>query len=197
MLRQLTISEAIWIGALCVFAIGTAHAANPVATGRKNEYKVAVKNADADYKAAKEACKSRSGNDRDVCLKQAKADHVKATSEAKARLESKSAMADAREDTVDAQYKVAKEKCDALSGEDNRLMPSATTRSASMSRPESVSSRIASRGSRSAICNISLRFFSPPENPSFTERAMKLASISTIFARSFRRSLNSSGSSSS
>ena len=93
MLRQLTISEAIWVGALCVFAIGTAHAANPVATDRKNEYKVAVKNADADYKAAKEACKSRSGNDRDVCLKQAKADHVKATSEAKARMESKSAMA--------------------------------------------------------------------------------------------------------
>lgn len=58
MLRQPTISEAICVGALCVFAIGTAHAADPAATDRKNEYKIAVKNADADYKAAKEACKS-------------------------------------------------------------------------------------------------------------------------------------------
>ena len=39
-----------------------------------------------------------------------------------------------------------------------------------MSRPESVSSRIASVGSSSAIWKISLRFFSPPENPSLTAR---------------------------
>ena len=37
-----------------------------------------------------------------------------------------------------------------------------------MSRPESVSSRMASRGSSTAIWKISLRFFSPPEKPSFT-----------------------------
>jgi hypothetical protein len=48
------------------------------------------------------------------------------------------------------------------------LTPSATIRSASMSRPESVSSRIASRGSSTAIWKISLRFFSPPEKPSLT-----------------------------
>ena len=35
MLRQLTISEAICVGALCVFAIGTARAADPVARGRR------------------------------------------------------------------------------------------------------------------------------------------------------------------
>ena len=45
-------------------------------------------------------------------------------------------------------------------------MPSATARSASMSRPLSVSSRIATSGSIMAICRISLRFFSPPEKPS-------------------------------
>ena len=53
----------------------------------------------------------------------------------------------------------------ALSARTSR-MPLATMRSASMSRPESVSSRIARSGSRIAICMISLRFFSPPENPS-------------------------------
>ena len=32
-----------------------------------------------------------------------------------------------------------------------------------------------------AIWNTSLRFFSPPENPSFTERPVRVASISTRF----------------
>ena len=40
-----------------------------------------------------------------------------------------------------------------------------------MSRPESVSSRIASFGSSTAIWKISLRFFSPPEKPSLTGAA--------------------------
>src|SRR5271155_306504 len=114
---QLAIPEVIFAAVLCLFAIGTAKAADAAATDRKNEYKVAIAHADADYKAAKDACESRQGNDRAVCLQQAKADHVKATEEAKAWLKSKTAMADAREDTMDAQYKVAKEKCDALSGD--------------------------------------------------------------------------------
>jgi hypothetical protein len=117
MVKKLTISEVVCAGALCVLAMGAAHAADPDATDRKNEYKAAIAHADADYSAATSACKSRQGNDRDVCLKQAKADHVKATEEAKARLKSKTAMADARDETMDAQYKVAKEKCDALSGD--------------------------------------------------------------------------------
>jgi hypothetical protein len=52
-------------------------------------------------------------------------------------------------------------------------------RSASMSRPESVSSRIASFGSSSAIWRISLRFFSPPEKPALTGRFSRKSSIST------------------
>src|SRR3954471_15773263 len=64
---------------------------------------------------------------------------------------------------------------------DRRLLtPSETVRSASMSRPESVSSRIASSGSRTAIWRISFRFFSPPEKPSFTGR---LSSDSLIWTR--------------
>ena len=56
----------------------------------------------------------------------------------------------------------------ARSGPRRRLTPPATIRSASMSRPESVSSRIASLGSSTAIWKISFRFFSPPEKPSLT-----------------------------
>src|SRR3954469_5701775 len=58
-----------------------------------------------------------------------------------------------------------------------RLTPSDTTRSASTSRPESVSSRIANLGLRSSICRISWRFFSPPEKPSFTERSANAGSM--------------------
>src|SRR5215210_339617 len=43
-----------------------------------------------------------------------------------------------------------------------RFTPSATIRSASMSSPESVSSRMAMRGESIAIWSISIRFFSPP-----------------------------------
>jgi len=119
MLRRLTIPEAICAGVLCMFALGTANAADDAAAekARKNEYKAAVARADADYKAAKDACKPKQGNDRDVCMKEAKAQYVKVTADAKARLKSKDAVADARGDTMVAQYKVAKEKCDALSGD--------------------------------------------------------------------------------
>jgi len=54
-----------------------------------------------------------------------------------------------------------------ISGPTSSFTPRATIFGASMSRPESVSSRTAIRGFRSAICRISTRFFSPPEKPSF------------------------------
>ncbi len=64
------------------------------------------------------------------------------------------------------------------------LTPRETIFRASMSSPESVSSRMQYLGSSMAICRISLRFFSPPENPSLTARAVNLRSISrpSIFA---------------
>src|ERR1700732_1264664 len=66
----------------------------------------------------------------------------------------------------------------ARSGERNALTPSAAIRSASMSRPESISSRMQRLGSNSAICRISLRFFSPPENPKLTPpRSLSLGKV--------------------
>ena len=83
--------------------------------------------AEAAYDVAKEKCDDMSGNQKDVCVKQAKAAHTKAKADAKvARVdrdatrtaENKRANVrqDAREDTRDARYKVAAEKCDAMSG---------------------------------------------------------------------------------
>ena len=58
-------------------------------------------------------------------------------------------------------------------------------RRASTSRPESVSSSMQKVGSSIAIWKISLRFFSPPEKPSFTERDISFWSISTSWRFSF------------
>src|SRR4051795_13218321 len=57
--------------------------------------------------------------------------------------------------------------------------PSATVRSASMSRPESVSSSTAISGCSIAIWRISARFFSPPEKPSLRWREVKDRSTSS------------------
>ena len=51
--------------------------------------------------------------------------------------------------------------------------------SASISRPESVSSSTASAASSSAVCRISFRFFSPPEKPVFTSRDRKSGDMPT------------------
>ena len=73
----------------------------------------------------------------------------------------------------------------ALSARWSLVTPVATIRRASMSSPESVSSRIASFGSSIAIWKISFFFFSPPEKPSFTAREVSFASSSTtaLFSR--------------
>jgi hypothetical protein len=102
--------------AMCVFAANV-YAADTVKQERENEYKAAMAKADADYKAAKDACSSRKGNDKDVCMKDAKAAHVHATADAKAHRKANAAMADARDDKLTADYKAAKERCDAMSGD--------------------------------------------------------------------------------
>jgi hypothetical protein len=113
---RFSIRELLLASTLCAFAAGV-QAADPGKAQREAEYKETIAHADADYKAAKEACKARQGNDKDVCMKEAKAAHVKVTADAKAKRKSGAAMGDARDDKMDANYKVAKEKCDAMSGD--------------------------------------------------------------------------------
>ena len=84
MLRRLTIPEVICAGVLCLFAIGSASAADTAERARKNEYKATVARADADYKAAKDACKAKPSAEKKACLKDAKAAHENAEKVAKA-----------------------------------------------------------------------------------------------------------------
>ncbi|HEX4233928.1 MAG TPA: hypothetical protein VH041_06445 [Caldimonas sp.] len=73
--------------------------------------------AEAHYKVAKERCDDRTGNDKDVCIKVAKAELTKAKAHAKAHLKSTEANNDAAKDAREADYKVAAEKCDAMSSD--------------------------------------------------------------------------------
>jgi hypothetical protein len=53
-------------------------------TGKQaDSAKIAVAKADADYDVAKEMCDDKKGNDKDICVKDAKAAHAKALADAK------------------------------------------------------------------------------------------------------------------
>jgi hypothetical protein len=73
--------------------------------------------AEADYELAKERCDDKAGNEKDVCVKEAKAVMTRAQADAKAAQKGTEARMDASKDKRDAEYKVAAEKCDALSGD--------------------------------------------------------------------------------
>jgi hypothetical protein len=79
--------------------------------------KVLVAKAQSAYAVAKEKCDDLSGNDKDVCVKTAKAVEVKALADAKAGKQIGEARKDAAAEKRDADYKVAIEKCDALAGD--------------------------------------------------------------------------------
>ena len=69
------------------------------------------------YAVAKEKCDDRSGNDKDVCRKEAKAVETKALVDAKMAKDVAETRKDGAQDKMDADYKVAVEKCDALTGD--------------------------------------------------------------------------------
>ncbi len=87
-------------------------------TGKQSDgNKVSVAKADADYAVAKEMCDDKGGNDKDVCMTSAKSAHKKALADAKMSKKVGEARKDAADDKRDADYKVATEKCDSLSGD--------------------------------------------------------------------------------
>lgn len=87
------------------------------ADSAKASYKAAEDLADATYKSDKAKCDELSGNGKDVCLKQAKATREHATQDAKAEYKNTpKAVASARKSEADADYAVAREKCNGLAG---------------------------------------------------------------------------------
>lgn len=100
------------------FAIGIAVSGNAMAeTMSKDQYKLAKKNIAKEYKVADKACDSLSGNAEDICEAQAKG----AKNTAKAELEDKykptiKTRYDARAAKANADFSVAKQKCDDKDG---------------------------------------------------------------------------------
>jgi hypothetical protein len=87
-------------------------------TGKpKDQNAIAVAKADAAYAVAKEKCDDLAGNPKDVCVKEAKAQHTRGLADAKVTKVSADARRDAGADKRDADYKVATEKCEALAGD--------------------------------------------------------------------------------
>lgn len=72
--------------------------------------------AEADYAVDRARCGALAGNDKDVCITQAKATRTAALADARADKKVIEARSNAREDKRIAEYKVAAEKCDALAG---------------------------------------------------------------------------------
>jgi len=82
----------------------------------KAEYKATMDKAKAEYKVVQERCQSMTGNEKDVCQKEAKADHARAEADAKAMHKSNRAGAEANEEKREAEFKVARAKCDSMTG---------------------------------------------------------------------------------
>ena len=79
--------------------------------------KVLVVKAKSAYEVAKERCDDLAGNAKDVCVQEAKATEKKALADAQMGKEIGEAKKDAAVEKRDADYKVAIEKGDALSGD--------------------------------------------------------------------------------
>jgi hypothetical protein len=88
----------------------------PVAPISKDAYDTAVRNAETQYKVDKDACSSRSGNAKDICLAEANGKEKVAKADAEAAYKNTpKALEDARVTRAEAAHSVAKEKCDDLS----------------------------------------------------------------------------------
>lgn len=83
----------------------------------KATYDASKDRAAADYKAAKQKCDGLKGNAQDICEKEAKLQRVRTVAEAEATYKNTDReRRKAREDIADAEYELAKEKCDDLAG---------------------------------------------------------------------------------
>jgi hypothetical protein len=78
----------------------------------QSRMRIAAANFDRD----KTKCNALTGNDKDVCISQAKATLISVQADARADSKTIEARADARADKKTAAYKVALEKCDAFAG---------------------------------------------------------------------------------
>jgi len=104
---------------LLFLVLATAASASFAATNDTAAYKQATAKAASDYKVAKAACDSQSGNDKSVCVAQAKATRAHAEADAATQYKNDpKSLEKARVAVADADYDVAKAKCSPLTSND-------------------------------------------------------------------------------
>lgn len=82
-----------------------------------NAYKAAKDRAESDYKAAKDRCKELKGNAEDVCKEEAKVAQARAELDATTQHHNTAKdIEKSRRKLADAEYDLAKERCDDMSG---------------------------------------------------------------------------------
>ena len=107
------------LATLLATAASASFAAAPTAALNHDaaSYRNLTQKSTAEYKAATAKCDARSGNDKDVCMAEAKAARARSESQAIAKYNnSEQGRASARNKVAEAEYEVAKAKCDAKSG---------------------------------------------------------------------------------
>jgi len=88
-----------------------------VAPITKDAYELAIRNADAQGKMDKDACGTRSGNAKDICMAEANGKEAVAKADAEAAYKNTPKEREgARVARAEATYNVAKERCDDLAG---------------------------------------------------------------------------------
>jgi hypothetical protein len=108
------------IATLFATAAGAAFAAPTVALNHDPaSYRAVTQKAAADYKAATAKCGSMSGNDKDVCMAEARLTRTRTEAKALSQYNNNPTSREkARSNMADAEYDLAKAKCEAKSGAD-------------------------------------------------------------------------------
>jgi hypothetical protein len=108
--------------AASTLTLGLAFAASSEAAMSKDEYKADKDRIAADYKSAKAGCGNQAGNARDICMADAKGRDKIAKAELEARYKpSEKHRYDVNVAKAEADYAVAKEKCDDKAGNDKNV----------------------------------------------------------------------------
>ncbi|WP_413673831.1 BON domain-containing protein [Massilia cellulosiltytica] len=109
------------IATLLATAAGASFAAAPTAALNHDPatYRNLTQKAESEYRAAAAKCDARSGNDKDICMADARLARTRTEADALSKYNNTAAgRARTRTNVADAEYDLAKAKCDAKSGAD-------------------------------------------------------------------------------
>ncbi|MFL6632911.1 MAG: BON domain-containing protein [Massilia sp.] len=109
------------IATLLATAAGASFAAAPTAALNHDPvtYRNLTQKAETEYRAATAKCDARSGNDKDICMAEARLGRTRTEADVLSKYNNSAAgRARARTNLADAEYDLAKTRCDAKSGAD-------------------------------------------------------------------------------